>query len=165
MGTARAPRFRSRRRFRSRFRTPRARAPAETALLCTRQSLARASHAPHAAPAPRAPHARSAQIGPQLPSRGCSRIFPKDATPYTVVPRLCCLLDCRFSRHKSPVNRRLTACCSLRILSPRTSRRRGAPHPRPVVDLPIHCNLNQTCCNAIQTLLQVNSNNSSWCTF
>ncbi len=30
----------------------------------------------------------------------------------------------------------------------------------PAVDLLIHCNLIRTCCNAIQTLLQLNSNNS-----
>ena len=35
-------------------------------------------------------------------------------------------------------------------------------HPAPVVDLPIHCRIIQTCCNAIQTLLQLNSNNSKY---
>jgi len=33
--------------------------------------------------------------------------------------------------------------------------------PNQVAYLPIHCNLIRTCCNAIQTLLQLNSNNSS----
>jgi hypothetical protein len=31
--------------------------------------------------------------------------------------------------------------------------------PNLVLDLPIHCRIIRTCCNAIQTLLQVNSNN------
>jgi hypothetical protein len=30
-------------------------------------------------------------------------------------------------------------------------------------DLPIHCKIIQICCNAIQTLLQLNSNNSNHC--
>ena len=34
-----------------------------------------------------------------------------------------------------------------------------------VAYLPIHCNLIQTCCNAIQALLQVNSNNYNRCAF
>jgi hypothetical protein len=33
----------------------------------------------------------------------------------------------------------------------------------PAVDLPTHCTIIQTCCNAIRTLLQVNSNNSTGC--
>jgi len=39
---------------------------------------------------------------------------------------------------------------------------RRPPSVGPVVGLSIHCNPNRTCCNVIQTLLQVNSNNSSW---
>ena len=31
--------------------------------------------------------------------------------------------------------------------------------------LPIHCNLIHTCCSAIQTLLQLNSNNYTGCAF
>ena len=38
-------------------------------------------------------------------------------------------------------------------------------HGARVVDLPMYCNLIQTCCNAIQTLLQLNSNNSTSCEF
>src|ERR1017187_960040 len=37
--------------------------------------------------------------------------------------------------------------------------------PGTVVDLPIHCKIFQTCCNAIQTLLQVNSNGLLGCAF
>jgi hypothetical protein len=35
--------------------------------------------------------------------------------------------------------------------------------PGPGVDLSIHCKAIQTCCNVIQTLLQLNSNNSKCC--
>jgi hypothetical protein len=44
-----------------------------------------------------------------------------------------------------------------------TRRIEGGPRNNQVVDLPIHCKIIRIRCNAIQTILQLNSNNYSSC--